>query len=423
MAYFEPLLAISMAFFIYRLKGLAHPMLLLWLSFPVPVSFARLRLSSLQGADGWCLETKLALLGALLVFVVGLSPLKKHKEFIDRKSFGSPLLREVVASRILSSVCLFSFYYSNYIQTGLLLPAIEVSSGIDVHVDYPDFWGTFCKLIFVAAIYSAYIAVRGKNRVDFWLCASALLAPLSRLARVDVFMSLVGVALILLLFKMFRWRGALRKGALVSLIAVVFLFVFAFAKLGLDRLNQFGVHEVSYSESIEFIKSDYSETTALFYGYFPMSFENFDRFVRQLKGRREHGAFSFSGILIGAFKLNYFFPSLENNQNLRKWFSPVARGATVPTAFAGPYLDYGIAGVMLFALMLVLLIRFWHKSIHIFPSAAVPFAVILSQVSLLGFQNILLRPQGVQALILSSFFFYLGTPKARSRKESFRKMK
>jgi hypothetical protein len=83
-------------------------------------------------------------------------------------------------------------------------------------------------------------------------------------------------------------------------------------------------------------KFDYAgpgDVLAVLYGYFPLSFENFDKAIRQFRGSYGIALVSFDWLFTGFLKLNWFTPYAFLQAELTG-FIPVSGAATVPTALS-----------------------------------------------------------------------------------------
>ncbi|HIV69775.1 MAG TPA: hypothetical protein H9903_02465, partial [Candidatus Aquabacterium excrementipullorum] len=140
-------------------------------------------------------------------------------------------------------------------------------------------------------------------------------------------------------FKMTRPR-------LILLVALLAGLLIGGAELGNLRQNRFGLYEFKYSDFIKW-KPQYvgpAEIFAVLYGYFPLSFENFDAFVRQFKGGHSYVLWSFDWFFTGFIKMNWI-PGFAMAQADAFQFTPISSAANVPTALSPFYADAGAVGM------------------------------------------------------------------------------
>lgn len=191
--------------------------------------------------------------------------------------------------------------------------------------------------------------------------------------------------------------------ALVSLLMVIGL-----VHLGNERHNRFGKYNISYVDVIQW--KGYSGPADIFpvlYVYFPLSFENFDRYVIQHKYIRTYGLNSIDWLITGFFKLNHI-PEIRDLQEITLQYSPVSTGANVPTALAYFYSDFGLGAWVPMMLYMFLWLTLYKKNIQS-NKYSIYYALISAGFALSSFQAIIIAPllyhqifQGFIVLMLSN---------------------
>lgn len=334
-----------------------NPVSILVVCFFAPLFFSLFRLAGIQSSS-WQYQTYVAIwaaIGAWLIFPPILLAARGKVKVLDGPLDGELLrtneFRKMV--RLFALVVVTAYYLGNYLQAGTPLPILNPEAAYSLHTVFPPVIRFFARAnpAAVGLLFILYWAQRRK--FDLFFLAFVFITPLSRLSRIDLALALV---VILILHSVYPLIKVNAKRLL--LLGVVFLaLAIGGAELGNLRTNRFGVYEVKYENAIGWIPDVVGPASVfpIAYGYFPLSFENFDAFVRQFHGGYMLGFYSFDWLFTGFVKLNWV-PGFAQLQSENAYFEPVSSAANVPTALFPFYADYGPVGM---ALPMMVYLIFW----------------------------------------------------------------
>jgi oligosaccharide repeat unit polymerase len=295
-----------------------------------------------------------------------------------------------------------SYVIANYLQAGSLLPALDPRVAFFLHTDFPQGLRILVRMT-PAVVGLSFMAFYLRRKwTDLLLMVFALMLPLTRFSRIDVFMSLVVVIVLSSYFPIV----SLNRKRLLGLLAALVLFVGGLSYLGNLRLTWYGRYDMTFARAIDFkANAGPADIFAYLYLAFPLSFENLDRFVAQRPGQGSLGLGSFDWVFSGLLKLNLIIPGYVDMVGTE--FDPISTGANVPTALAVFFLDFGVVGAwlpMLIYLALWLWL-FWRANES--PLFAVFYALMSAAFALSSFQAIMTRAVLYYQLlaVLAVFFF------------------
>jgi hypothetical protein len=373
----------ALAHFSYFLtRDIFNPVILLVVCFFCPAVIATMRLSALQ-SNSWQFETYVLLFQAAflwlvlpIVFLAGMA--RDRLPFVyDCQTFSRYGL-------IIFGVSSFAFLLSNVIQAGTLIPMLRVEIVHEIHASFPPILGTLAKLLPVAGILLLLGILGGaKTKMNYVLYALCFLIPLSRMARIDVTTLLVAS-----LFIYIRHKNLSIK-QLIVIACPLLVFLVGFAELGLDRTNRFGIYNISYYDVVMWKNEPVvGEWLPILYAYFPLSFENLDRFIAQ-NPPRTYGMASMSWLFEGLLKLHWFIPDFAEGLKIRDAYIPVSLGATVPTALSSFFMDFGIIGAWIPMLICIVFLLWLYKKSQVSVFFMGMYSLYGAAFSLASFQAII----------------------------------
>lgn len=392
-----------------RVTGVwVNPLSIVFGCFFIPMLFSLFRFSGLQ-ASSWLYETYVAAwaaIGAWLLLPtivlsargrVGIVRIGDRPTVICSREF-----RLLV--RTFALVALGAYLVGNVMQTGFMFPVTHPETAYQVHTVFPPVVRFFARANPAAVLLLYLLFWSQRRRVDLVLILLVLAVPLSRLSRIDMALSLIGLAVLFSVIPLFRLTA--RRSWMLGVLAL--LVILGGAELGNLRTNRFGLYEVDYASAIAWkpAVTGPASVIPIAYGYFPLSFENFDQFVRQFNGVHMMGLYSFDWLFSGVVKLNWL-PGFGEMRFLNAKFEPISAAANVPTALFPFYADFGSIGM---ALPMMLYVVFW---IYCFykaresPLFLVLFALYSGGFALSSFQALIAAPVLVQQLIEIAFIFWL----------------
>lgn len=403
------LLVVFLNYVVYRKLGeLVNPLSIISFSFFLPVVFSLFRWSSLQSRE-WDYDTYVMIIEAMCAWLLfpALYLMVAKTGIIENKTSDIKIVETKVFRKVVYSFTLImitAYLFGNYIQTGLVIPLYDPETTYNVHAEFPPIVRMFARTgpVIIGLLFVLYYFNRRK--VDLFLLIVVFFIPLTRLSRIDPAMS----AVVLLVMNMYfpvvkmKLKNLFIAGCITGLVMV------AAAELGNQRTNRFGVYEIDYGQAIGWKPplSGPSDIFPILYGYFPLSFENFDSFVRNNKENRTYGALSLEWLFVGVVKLNW----LKDYQNLLEeidGFHPVSSAATVPTSLYPFYGDFGVYGAWIF---MFLVMWFWLELFRLSYASLIYkilFALYSSGFALASFQALILAPVLIQQMIELVLVFFI----------------
>lgn len=394
-----------------RASKMVNPISIVTATFFLPLVFALMRLSGLQ-ANKWADETYILLFFALAfwlwfpTFLIGLYPKRQWDSTFLALSEIKKLFDTTRAATLIRVFALMvcSFYLAgNYLQSGLILPVKDPLLSYSLHVEMPFGLRLISRSTPAAACLLFTLYYVRRNPMDLLLVFICLVTPLSRLSRIDVFQTTMALFVLNTYLSVFKF--SLRN--ILSAAFVGLSFAYALVELGTQRLNRFGMYSIKYEDVIVWKgwRDDFQIFPTL-YAYFPLSFENLDRFVTQYKGPYLYGIASLDWLFTGFLKLNWFSNIFDMASNIGYFFTPVSTGANVPTALPSFYMDFGVYGawipMMAYCFLWVLLFaRSYVNGLYV-----VMFSIFSGAFALSSFQAIMASPAVFQQMFYVAIIFY-----------------
>lgn len=373
---------------------LANPVTILSLAFFLPLAVATLRLSGLQ-RQAWSTDTYRLLLEAVAAWLVAPTAILLLVPRVPRLGRIRARLGHQVEHIYRPAVVPFARWFaiaiigaailSNIVQAGVPLPLLRPDVIQRIHSDWsPGLRVLVIQLPVAAALLLLAYRLRRSWR-DLVLLAVLLAVPLTRGGRISVLEGVVAVVAIN------HSVGALRirRRWLPVFLAMVVVVAGLFTAFGTQRVNRFGKYDVRYANVIQWKgPADPTGILPTLYAYFPLSFENLDRFVRQDPSWSLPGTASLSWLLVGLSKLNLAFPVVAGRP-IARLYVPVSSGATVSTALTPFFLDFGVGWaflpmVLVMGAWLFFFVRSWRSL-----QMAVVNAVFTSAFALAAFQPVI----------------------------------
>jgi hypothetical protein len=399
----------------------ANPITILMLCLFLPLFFCLFRLSSLQSPK-WDYETYAAIwttIGAWLFFP-SLVLIAKGKLLIKESFRKDDWLIQTdeffLCVRLFSIIVFLSYLLGNYVQAKTILPILNPEIAYAIHAEFPPIIRFVARANPAAVVLLYLLYWKRRKPVDLLLLLVIFLTPLTRLSRIDLALGLVALCVTFSFYPLFQWtkKRTIFAGLILSALLI------GGAELGNLRTNRFGEYDITYDSAIEW-KPDIrgpANILPIAYGYFPLSFENFDRFVTNFKdkGTYMYGINSFDWVFTGFIKLHWI-PFLSRIYDSSAKFMPVSSAATVPTALYPFYADFGPVG-MAFPMMLYvsIWIFFFYRSRESFCYSMI-FAIYSGAFALSSFQAIIAAPiiihQVVEIFLLFWFAQRLALHKRR----------
>jgi oligosaccharide repeat unit polymerase len=333
---------ILMLITLYKTKDLLNPSLISFIFWGIPIFLSSLRWSDLQ-AEKWEDITYLLLIYSLLAFVIipSLIILFLKIKFVNRTTEIKKLSENINPQIIVffSFLTIVLYFVENIISGGTLIPALHSNSGVDVHtISISGLLIITRSFIPVLALFLALLYFSSKKKMYLLLLILCILLPVTRLARFDILM-----ALLPLIGVVFEFIKNKKKFMLITLVLCIVISLGG-AALGQYRMTHGNKYDISYSQGIMYkgIEGPY-EVGAVIYGYFALSIENLDRFVKSNYDfdDYQYGKFILRPITAGVFKFNNIFNDYPMYEFINDLRDPLIGYATVHTAMVDFSMDFG----------------------------------------------------------------------------------
>lgn len=404
------LMLICNALVIKKVKNIINPVSIISFWFFIPLFFALTRMSGLQN-ERWHFKTYIIIIESIVFWLIypSLSILFSKNNFINNqislKKYMNKKFKLII--RFFSISVVAAYLLINYIQTKLIFPIINPDIAHDIHTQFLSLSHIIVRSTPLAVGLLFILFYIYRKKVDILLLSITLVTPLTRLSRIDVFMSLI---VLIVLNSKFEVIKITYKNILFKIIPLLLLLITGLTYLGNARLNRFGEYSISYVDIMKWkwVAGPF-EVFPVIYAYFPFSFENFDLFVRQnLNISHSFGLGSFHWLLVGFLKLNWIdgFSDIYMNIDLQ----PLIGGATVSTILKIFYIDFDIlAGLPMFFYMLLWINIYKMSNNSLFYTMI--YALLSAGYALSSFQPILNAPLIFNQIFLLLLIFLLYSKK------------
>jgi hypothetical protein len=390
-----------------KTRTVMNPVTLISAGFFVPLLFAMMRLSGMQSYS-WKADTYLVLaetalfwlmlpaMALLLMRRARAATVASGPDLQTRSWFGT-------YSRLLAIAYVAGTLLQNYLIGGSPLLLFDPDLAYENHTATIPVLQIIGHAGFVAAALLFVNYFTKRSVLDLLLLPIVVLMPITKLGRIDVMMSVATLVILNARFPVVRIT--LRRGILAIVAATT--MAWALVEVGNQRMNRYGKYSVSYADAISFRgPRGPGELFAVCYGYFSLSFENFDRFVRNNPSYRSYGAMSFSPVFNSTFFVTRLTHGDYPDEGLVvKRRNPVGLMSTVGTALSAFYLDFGAAfawiPMLVYGGVWMMLFAFRDRSTPL----AIVFAGFSSAMMLSCFQHVMAAPFIYQALLLAAVPF------------------
>ncbi|PWV93815.1 oligosaccharide repeat unit polymerase [Paenibacillus cellulosilyticus] len=384
----------------FRLKDPFHPSVLMSLFFGIPLLFSMQRLSDLQSSE-WEFQTYLLLIYAICIFII--LPAVLSIKLPNNNAVKWEEISFKMRPLYLYGINLFAialYLAENKITSGAVLPYLAIHDNVNVHTASVPIVSIFTTALPVVLVIVNYLASLQQRKKLYYLFIILLIAlPLSRLARFEVVTSLLPLA------AMIFYRTKKKKRFAFWGIITMVLLIFAGSFVGQYRMTYGGKYNyISYSKSIGFTgpKGPF-EVNAILYGYFPLSIENVDRFVKKNPNFHDYQyvQYTFRPVMAGILQLdNLLHENYHMYKFVNKMRDPLNGAAIVDTALIEFSMDFGyvfsFVPMLLYALIGYTL---YHRG-RVGGGHKMLYYLLFAQAFLLfSFQNVFIESRALHASI------------------------
>ncbi len=261
----------------------------------------------------------------------------------------------------------FLYLLENYLGSGSVFPGLQQ---IDIHTYSAPIISYFTNSQFLVLAFDYYYYKATKKKGALLFIALCILMPvITRMARMSVVMSIVQLGGLVLFIelkgngKYIRKRLKEKRRQKRIKYGILALAGIGFIALSAYTQYRMGIHgaEYTYLEGIGYSGPSWLSWFGVFYGYFPMSFNNLK--INLLYREVPHnfiGLYSFTSFYFGILQLDNLLGINTTGQLVGRH---ITNGlATVPTAFWDFYYDFDYLFFIPVIVALIITYRFEVKS-------------------------------------------------------------
>lgn len=393
------LAAIASMVAVRRTRIWFNPVFLIAVSFFLPMAVATFHLSGLQRSE-WTLRTWGLLFEAAAIWLIVPSAVLatgarlQGAGPVELPSRGGWVTWGV---RVLGVLVVVSTLLQNRILGGSWVLLFDPDAAYELHTKTVPGLQIFGRSAFAAAAGLFLLLSQRRSWLDATLLLCVFLVPLTRLARFDLMMSGLTLVALNARYPVVRIRGRTVVGGIIVFAGLAYGAVV----LGNLRTSKFGALSTSYARAIDFQgPPGPGESFSVVYGYFGLSFENLDRFVRADRGHRTYGLLSLSPV----FNTVFFVGRLTQGEypgpaEVVRHRNPVGTMATVGTALSDFYLDFGMLAflpMLGYGMVWVILYYLSRRG----PVLYVIYCSYTAAICLSSFQAVVVAPFLYQGILL-----------------------
>lgn len=236
------------------------------------------------------------------------------------------------------------YLIENYLGSGSFIPGLQ---HIDIHTYSAPIisYLTNSPFIVMAADYYAFKATK-KKKYLLWVLVVMVIPFITRSARMQMMICAVQFVSLFLFFEAASALNSIRQRKNYRRTKRIIIIVGMVAVIGLlnytnYRMNHYGVYSFSYSDLIGYDGPEWASFMAVYYGYFPLSFNNLKiNILNRVINHNFIGLYSFTCFYFGVLQLDNILGIDTNGHLFGKLVTQT--NATVPTGFWDYYYDYDI---------------------------------------------------------------------------------
>lgn len=326
--------------FCLRKKDYTNPLMFIFLGFYVALLFYNFGWSSLYIAED-CLEFNYVIIIYTIITIVFSFLSYKYEpnkisqyDKIKLTTFGNRL------SIALPLLWILLFLLENYLGSGFFFPAL---SHVDAHkVSLPIIsYFTYCIFLPVSFSYFVYKSTKSRLHILFVIICIAL-PVVSRSARMQSLIAILQVLTLVRIFspefssitKQFKYKKYIIL--LLTICSIVYM-----VHLTTYRMNHYGTYDLIYGEEIGYTGPALFGILSIYYGYFPLSFNNLKLNILY-NNMIEHnyiGLYSFTCFWFGLLQIDNILDIPTNGHNAARIVTSYS--ATVTTGLWEFWYDFG----------------------------------------------------------------------------------
>lgn len=261
-----------------------------------------------------------------------------------------PLPTEVNKGLVVFLNCgfLILFLIESYMGSGNIFPAL---AGIDIHTFSAPVIAFITRNVYVFVLMNlvAWIITKKKSFL-VWAVVLIVFPIVTRSMRITAIIALVQVGSFLAAYFACKKRSTKKqvsidkkpnKLAVAAIVCFAAVLIVQSAAMTDDRMGYYGKYDLSYAEEIAYTGPSFLEDViAVYYGYFPMSFNNLNLSLKYGDTDQNYfGFYSFRSVYFGLLQFDNIFGLNLAQPDTASVKSSAS--ATVATAFWDFYYDFG----------------------------------------------------------------------------------
>ena len=333
---------IAWLYVVIKKKNITHPMTFILFGIFLPLFLYNLNWSELIDTSN-CFEFDYLILIFLLLTLLFFFYSKSIKtrnidsyQQIKITHFGKK------AVMLITFFWIFCYLFENYWETGTFFPALY---GIDAHKTSKPIISYFTNSSFIVTSIN-YIAFKStkKKRHLLYVAICIILPVISRSSRMAAMVTALQTICLMLVLKnpITSIKQKRKRKFTLLLSCIVFCGLVAYMALLTNyRMNHYGKYDLDYGNTIMYNGPDLFGILEVYYGYFPMSFNNLK--INLLYNTSVHhnyfGLYSFTSLWFGIFQFDNLLGFSSNGYIVDRIVS--SNAATVATGFWVYWYDFG----------------------------------------------------------------------------------
>lgn len=361
---------------------------------------------SLYICESFELETKFIFCVIMICNILFFNIEKSYKN----KEYSLQIKSKKKLILLINIVYVVLYLTENYLLSNKIFPSF---SKIDVHLDTVIIIGLITRNLypFILINFLGYIKSKEKKFI-IWILIIISIPILTRNSRSISLIALISLIIMIVLSKAIKFNI---KKVIIGITSVMIFCILGVNVANL-RMNQYGRFQFKYENLIlydgpKFKNETINNTIAMYYGYFPLSINNLNLSIKNIKIFKQYtyGTNLFAPILTGILQLDNIIPGYYKHDEIMKFRSFNTTAATIPTGFYWIYLDFGHLSYVIIVFIYMILIFVYNK-IYNNKFFILLYPYLLSAWGLMIFQNYLFEASMGMNMILiyliSKIFIY-----------------
>jgi hypothetical protein len=313
-------------------------------------------------------------------------------------------------ARIMALLVPVGFLIGDYVQADTILLFRNPELAYQLHNEYPVGFQILMRSGPAVGPLLWVCYYRFRSPIDLAAICLVLVAPFSRLARLDVMMTFVTLFVANSLFPVFSLRSFRSKLMSLSFAAGLLLLGFSYTELGNTRVNRRGEFSFNYDDIIQYSgPTSPGSFLSHVYGYFCLTYENLNGMpcLQETFGAESFGRQSFSWFTEGILRMNRWAP--DASLKPESLYTPVTEGSNTFPGIGVFIMDFGLVGSVLpiafYGVAWMMLYERMRRGIL----WSMIYCTVCGQILLISFHPIPFSMTVLQNLVLLMLYYRAGS--------------